>query len=48
MSSDRDIEQKREALKGAYVGPGWLKKVKAMKPNQVTAVYLRLKAQGRI
>lgn len=40
--------QMREALKGAYSGPAWLKRVDKMPESQVTAVYLRLKSQGKI
>lgn len=44
------IEKKREALKGAYPGSGerWHKRVDEMSDDQVTAMYLRLKEQGRI
>lgn len=48
MSTYSDDEKKREALKGAYPGPGWHEKVKNMTPDQVAAVYLRLKNQNKI
>jgi hypothetical protein len=39
---------KREQLKTAYSGKKWAEKVNKMTDAQVTAVYLRLKAQGKI
>ena len=48
MSTYKDDEKKREAVKGAYPGAGWHEKVKNMTNDQVTAVYLRLKAQNKI
>lgn len=42
------IDQKREALKGAYSGERWIKKVEKMSDDQVTAIYSRLKAQGKV
>jgi hypothetical protein len=38
----------REAVKGAYSGDKWLKKVASMSDSQITAIYLRLKAEGKI
>lgn len=38
----------REAVKGAYRGPGWAAKVNRMDDAQVIAVYLRLKSQNKI
>lgn len=45
-----NIEKKREALKGAYPGSGkqWAEKVDNMTDDQVTAMYLRLKGQGKV
>lgn len=43
-----DISKKREALLAAYPGDSWKYKVKKMSDSQVTAVYLRLKGQGKI
>lgn len=43
-----DIERKREALKGAYNGAEWRRKVRNMTPEQVIAVYLRLKKQSKV
>lgn len=48
MASGKDVAQKREAVKGAYFGPGWKKKVDKMSDEQVIAVYLRLKNQQKI
>jgi hypothetical protein len=48
MTSYADDEKKREALKGAYSGAAWQEKVRNMTPDQVTAVYLRLKSQNKI
>lgn len=42
------IDEKREALKGAYSGDKWINKVKDMTDDQVTAIYLRLKGQGKV
>lgn len=41
-------QQKREALKGAYSGERWAEKVDKMPPEQVTAMYLRLKSQAKV
>ncbi len=50
-----DISKKREALMTAYKSPrggginkSWADKVKQMSDAQVTAVYLRMKGQGKI
>lgn len=43
-----NLEKKREALKGAYPGQKWIDKVEAMSDATVTAVYLRLKGQGKV
>lgn len=40
--------KEREALKAAYPGRQWLQKVAKMSDAQVTAVYLRLKKQGKV
>lgn len=40
--------REREAVMNAYGGSEWKKKVEKMPDYQVTAVYLRLKDQGRI
>lgn len=48
MVSAAEITKQREALKKAYPGPAWAKKVNLMPPDQVTAVYLRLKDQNKI
>lgn len=40
--------KEREALKQAYSGPKWHKRVVEMSDAQVTAVYLRLKKQNKI
>ena len=42
------IVQQQEAIKGAYPGPRWTQRVKGMSEAQITAVYLRLKRQGKI
>lgn len=41
-------EKEREALKQAYPSKRWADKVKKMPDDQVVAVYLRLKKQGKI
>lgn len=43
-----DISKKREAVMGAYKNQTWREKVIAMSDAQVTAVYLRLRAQNKI
>ncbi len=43
-----NISQKREALKGAYSGEKWIEKVNNMSDEQVQAIYLRLKGQGKV
>lgn len=42
------IQQKREALKGAYPGKKWAEKVDNMSDSQVTAMYMRLKSQAKV
>ena len=39
---------KREVLKRVYSGQKWQRKVDNMADDQVTAIYLRLKTQGKI
>lgn len=48
MASVKEIEKKREALKKVYPTAKWAKKVNLMSPDQVTAVYLRLKNQNKL
>lgn len=44
-----DISKKREAVIAAYPGSSkWKSKVTKMPEDQVIAVYLRLKAQGKV
>lgn len=43
-----DIERKRLAVSTAYPGPTWARKVQRMTEQQVVAVYLRLKKQGKV
>lgn len=38
----------REAVKAAYNSPKWAAKVDKMSDQQAIAVYMRLKAQGKI
>lgn len=40
--------KERLAVSQAYPGEKWAQKVKNMSDTQITAVYLRLKTQGRI
>lgn len=42
------IEAKREAVKGVYSGEKWKTKVDEMTDEQVTAIYSRLKGQGKV
>ncbi len=39
---------KRDAVKGAYKGEKWKLKVDNMTDDQVTAIYIRLKGQGKV
>lgn len=48
MPSATETNNQREALKKVYPGAAWHKKVNLMSPDQVVAVYLRLKSQGKI
>lgn len=41
-------QQMRAIVSSAYQGDSWKKKVKSMKDDQVTAVYLRLKKKGKV
>lgn len=43
-----DITQKREQVKSAYKSQSWFNKVDGMSDEQVVAIYLRLKNQGKI
>lgn len=43
-----NTEQMRAALISVYSGAAWKNKVKKMPEDQVQAVYLRLKSQGRV
>lgn len=40
--------KERESVRQAYSGPNWSKKVDVMTDQQVAAVYLRLKAAGKV
>lgn len=42
------VDHKRETVKGAYSGDKWKQKVDSMPDDQVTAVYIRLKGQGKV
>lgn len=44
----RDTERKREALKRTYPSAQWAKKVNLMPPDQVDAVYIRLRNQNKL
>lgn len=45
---DAEVERKRALIKGAYSSQSWEDKVARMSPAQVTAVYIRLSAQGKL
>jgi len=40
--------QEREELKKVYPNPRWKEKVDKMSPDQVTAIYIRLRSQGKL
>lgn len=42
------IQQKRDAVKGAYSGQKWKDKVDLMSDDQILAIYIRLKHQGKV
>ena len=44
----RDVEMKRQAVMGAYHSFAWQDKVLKMSDRQVVAIFLRLKAQGKL
>ncbi len=41
-------EVQKEALLSVYSGEAWKQKVQRMKTAQISAIYLRLKEQGKI
>jgi hypothetical protein len=43
-----DDNQTREAVKKAYPSRQWKDKVDNMRPDQVTAIYIRLQAQRKL
>lgn len=43
-----NTEQMRAAVISAYPSASWKNKVKKMPEDQIAAIYLRLKAQGRV
>jgi hypothetical protein len=45
MASD---DQKKDQVRNAYPGKWWKDKVDHMRPDQITAIYLRLKARGKV
>lgn len=45
MNKDQEEQQIREAVKRVFYDPA---KVDEMSTKQVTAIYLRLKAQGKV
>ena len=45
---DQSTERARQALLKAYPGKVWADKVNKMTDSQVVAIYMRLKAQGKI
>ena len=40
--------QEREELKKVYSSKKWAEKVDRMRPDQVTAIYIRLRSQGKL
>lgn len=43
-----DIFRKRELVAGAYPTEAWKTKVKKMPDNQIVAIFIRLRRQGKI
>jgi len=49
MSTTQELEAKRAAIKKVYnSSASWAEKVSKMSDAQVTAIYLRFKAQGKL
>jgi hypothetical protein len=42
------VNQKRDAIREAYSNNKWKQKVDEMPNDQVTAIYMRLKSQGKV
>lgn len=42
------VQEERTSLASVYPGRAWSDKVRRMSDSQVTAIYLRLKQQGKI
>jgi hypothetical protein len=42
------VERQRELIARAYPGTSWRNRVKNMKPAQVSAIFLRMKQDGRL
>lgn len=42
------VNQTREAVKSAYSDPKWAEKVDSMSDDKVVAIFMRLKAQGKL
>lgn len=42
------VEQMREAIKSAYRGPKWARKVSTMPPDQVIAIFKNLQQQKKV
>lgn len=45
---DYTIEQQRRLIAKAYPGTSWEIRVQRMKPEQVTAIFLRMKREGKL
>jgi hypothetical protein len=43
-----EADKYREELKKAYPSKQWAAKVDAMRPDQVTAIYIRLRSEGKL
>lgn len=43
-----EISRKREALLAVYSGPEWRQKVLKMSDQQIIAIFMRLKIQGKV
>lgn len=43
-----DVSAQKEALLDVYAGPAWRERVRKMSAAQISAIYLRLKGQGKV
>lgn len=47
-NTEQEQAQEKEAVKAAYPSKKWKSKVDNMSPAQITAIYIRLRAEGKL